>query len=121
RLCSAFIQALGIAEETGKAEGKGKADDGYAQTERPAHDQAQWSGKASSKDGEEDPSSSSASATATGFQMPLHYPRYTKADYEKMEEWRLDLLLREYGINYRGSLEEKRAFAIGAFLWHDRR
>ncbi|KAL4368246.1 hypothetical protein GQ457_05G031260 [Hibiscus cannabinus] len=31
----------------------------------------------------------------SGFQMPLHYPRYTKADYEKMEEWKVDVLLRE--------------------------
>jgi hypothetical protein len=24
------------------------------------------------------------------FQMPLHYPRYKKADYEAMPEWRVD-------------------------------
>ncbi|GKV15176.1 hypothetical protein SLEP1_g25978 [Rubroshorea leprosula] len=24
--------------------------------------------------------------STVSFQMPLHYPRYTKADYEKMEE-----------------------------------
>ncbi|EAZ37182.1 hypothetical protein OsJ_21523 [Oryza sativa Japonica Group] len=29
-----------------------------------------------------------------GFQMPLHYPRYKKADYEAMPEWRVDCLLR---------------------------
>ncbi|XP_012082179.1 uncharacterized protein LOC105642099 [Jatropha curcas] len=52
-----------------------------------------------------------------GFQMPLHYPKYTKSDYEKMEEWRVDLLLREYGLNFKGTLEEKREFATGAFLW----
>ncbi|GKV15162.1 hypothetical protein SLEP1_g25964 [Rubroshorea leprosula] len=51
------------------------------------------------------------------FQMPLHYPRYTKADYEKMEEWKLDLLLTQYGLTYSGTLDEKRAFAMGAFLW----
>ncbi|KAJ6912337.1 hypothetical protein NC651_014902 [Populus alba x Populus x berolinensis] len=55
----------------------------------------------------------------TGFQMPLHYPRYTKADYEKMEEWKVDMLLREYGISFKGSLEEKRGYAMGAFLWPD--
>ncbi|KAG5242413.1 Melanin-concentrating hormone receptor [Salix suchowensis] len=55
----------------------------------------------------------------TGFRMPLHYPRYTKADYEKMEEWKVDVLLREYGMNFDGNLEEKRAFAMGAFLWPD--
>lgn len=53
------------------------------------------------------------------FQMPLHYPRYTKADYETMEEWKLDLLLNQYGIpNINiGSLDDKRAFAMGTFLW----
>ncbi|KAI5583447.1 hypothetical protein POPTR_006G017700v4 [Populus trichocarpa] len=55
----------------------------------------------------------------TGFQMPLHYPRYAKADYEKMEEWKVDMLLREYGISFKGNLEEKRAYAMGAFLWPD--
>lgn len=54
-----------------------------------------------------------------GFQMPLHYPRYVRSDYEKMEEWRLDLLLRQYGLNFNGDLEEKRKFAMGAFLWPD--
>ncbi|NP_001352411.1 uncharacterized protein LOC101261249 [Solanum lycopersicum] len=51
------------------------------------------------------------------FQMPLHYPRYTKHDYEKMEEWKIDALLREYGLDFQGSVDEKRRFAIGAFLW----
>ncbi|KAK9267374.1 hypothetical protein L1049_009799 [Liquidambar formosana] len=54
-----------------------------------------------------------------GFQMPLHYPRYTKADYENMEEWKLDMLLREYGLNFKGTLDEKRSYAMGAFLWPD--
>ncbi|OAY73643.1 uncharacterized protein LOC109721052 [Ananas comosus] len=54
-----------------------------------------------------------------GFQMPLHYPRCKKEDYMKMEEWRLDLLLREYGLVFDGSLEEKRDYAMGAFLWPD--
>nr|XP_011460058.1 PREDICTED: uncharacterized protein LOC101291127 [Fragaria vesca subsp. vesca] len=64
---------------------------------------------------------SSSGHSAAGFQMPLHYPRYTKADYEKMEEWRLDLLLKQYGLVAvsNGTLEEKRAYAIGAFLWPD--
>ncbi|XP_021896201.1 uncharacterized protein LOC110813398 [Carica papaya] len=53
------------------------------------------------------------------FQMPLHYPRYSKSEYEKMEEWKVDLLLREYGLSFNGSLDEKRAFAMGAFLWPD--
>ncbi|KAL7593742.1 uncharacterized protein LOC111885437 [Lactuca sativa] len=56
--------------------------------------------------------------TSSGFQMPLHYPRYQKVDYEKMEEWRLDLLLQQYGLLFDGlSLEEKRCYAMGTFLW----
>lgn len=55
------------------------------------------------------------------FQMPIHYPRYKKGDYEKMEEWRLDNLLQQYGLLafLNSSLEEKRAYAIGTFLWPD--
>lgn len=52
-----------------------------------------------------------------GFKMPLHYPRYTKQDYGNMADFKLDMLLREYGLSFKGSLEEKRAYAIGAFLW----
>ncbi|PIA25630.1 hypothetical protein AQUCO_11000037v1 [Aquilegia coerulea] len=55
----------------------------------------------------------------TMFQMPLHYPRYKKADYEKMEEWKVDMLLKEYGICCVGTLDEKRSFAMGTFLWPD--
>uniref|UniRef100_A0A0E0BZ55 DUF7722 domain-containing protein n=1 Tax=Oryza meridionalis TaxID=40149 RepID=A0A0E0BZ55_9ORYZ len=51
------------------------------------------------------------------FQMPLHYPRYRKEDYERMPEWQLDRLLSEYGLPVDGNLQHKRAFAIGAFLW----
>mgnify|MGYP007117644033 CR=1 FL=1 len=54
------------------------------------------------------------------FQMPTHYPRYTMADYESMSESSLDRLLDEYGLflnNPSASLADKRAFAIGAFLW----
>ncbi|KAI0522677.1 hypothetical protein KFK09_005062 [Dendrobium nobile] len=52
------------------------------------------------------------------FQMPLHYPRYTKADYEDMPEWKLDRLFVEYGLPViTGDLDGKRKFAIGAFLW----
>ena len=57
--------------------------------------------------------------SSLGFQMPLHYPRYTKADYENMDEWKIDLLLKEYGLSVKGTLDEKRAFAMGAFLWPD--
>ncbi|OEL14042.1 hypothetical protein BAE44_0024939 [Dichanthelium oligosanthes] len=53
------------------------------------------------------------------FQMPLHYPRYKKADYEIMPEWRVDCLLREYGLPVTGDLDSKRKFAMGSFLWPD--
>ncbi|OMO76977.1 hypothetical protein CCACVL1_15270 [Corchorus capsularis] len=43
----------------------------------------------------------SVSVSESGFQMPLHYPRYRKADYEKMEEWKVDMLLREYGLSFK--------------------
>ncbi|AAF04428.1 hypothetical protein AtNW77_Chr3g0165271 [Arabidopsis thaliana] len=58
-------------------------------------------------------------APSSGFKMPLHYPRYTKEDYEEMEEWRLDLLLSEYGLLafHDNTLHEKRAFAIDTFIW----
>jgi hypothetical protein len=76
-------------------------------------------GKVSKQIGDGGLSSYSAHAASGVFQMPLHYPRYTKADYEKMEEWRLDLLLKQYGLTAvsKGTLQEKRAYAIGAFLW----
>ncbi|KAK6935489.1 hypothetical protein RJ641_035644 [Dillenia turbinata] len=51
------------------------------------------------------------------FQMPLHYPRYKKKDYETMPEWKLDCLLKEYGLPVMGDLNDKRKFAMGAFLW----
>lgn len=52
------------------------------------------------------------------FQMPLHYPRYTKGEYEDMPEWRLDNLLAQYGMSTDvGDLAYKRKFAMGAFLW----
>ncbi|KAF9602505.1 hypothetical protein IFM89_029804 [Coptis chinensis] len=52
------------------------------------------------------------------FMMPLHYPRHTKADYECMPEWKLDCLLAAYGLPVTGdSVEQKRKFAMGAFLW----
>ncbi|KAD3069081.1 hypothetical protein E3N88_36961 [Mikania micrantha] len=51
------------------------------------------------------------------FEMPLHYPRYTRAEYETMPEWKLDCLLRSYGLPITGDLNQKRKFAMGAFLW----
>ncbi|PQQ04183.1 hypothetical protein Pyn_24769 [Prunus yedoensis var. nudiflora] len=37
------------------------------------------------------------------FKMPLHYPNYSKADYDSMPEWKLDRLLSEYGLPVVGS------------------
>lgn len=51
------------------------------------------------------------------FRMPLHYPRYTKRDYQDMPEWMVDTLLAQYGLPLTGDLPQKRRFAIGAFLW----
>ncbi|KMT11977.1 hypothetical protein BVRB_5g099390 [Beta vulgaris subsp. vulgaris] len=51
------------------------------------------------------------------FQMPVHYPRYKKADYEKMVEWQIDCLLASYGLPVTGTLEQKRKYAIGVFIW----
>lgn len=53
------------------------------------------------------------------FKLPVHYPRYSKSDYESMEEWRLDVLLQQYGLSFHGSVEEKRVYAKGTFLWDD--
>ncbi|CAK9144436.1 unnamed protein product [Ilex paraguariensis] len=53
------------------------------------------------------------------FRMPLHYPSYKKTDYENMSEWKLDCLLKEYGLPVIGDVNQKRKFAMGAFLWPD--
>ncbi|CAH8381808.1 unnamed protein product [Eruca vesicaria subsp. sativa] len=55
----------------------------------------------------------------SGFQVPLHYPKYSKSDYEAMDDLSLDLLLKQYGISFEGSLEAKRVFAMESFLWPD--
>uniref|UniRef100_A0A0E0JY46 DUF7722 domain-containing protein n=1 Tax=Oryza punctata TaxID=4537 RepID=A0A0E0JY46_ORYPU len=55
---------------------------------------------------------------SSSFRMPLHYPRYKKAEYVVMPEWRVDCLLREYGLPVDGVLDAKRRFAMAAFLWH---
>ncbi|KAG5626622.1 hypothetical protein H5410_011840 [Solanum commersonii] len=52
-----------------------------------------------------------------GFHMPLHYPRYTRAEYETMPEWKVDCLLTQYGLPSNGDVNQKRKFAMGAFLW----
>ncbi|KAJ0590358.1 hypothetical protein HanRHA438_Chr04g0192291 [Helianthus annuus] len=51
------------------------------------------------------------------FEMPLHYPRYTREEYETMPEWKLDCLLKSYGLPITGDVSQKRKFAMGAFLW----
>ncbi|KAL9681623.1 hypothetical protein QQ045_013409 [Rhodiola kirilowii] len=48
---------------------------------------------------------------SSGFQLPLNYPRFTKLDYEKMDEVRLKLLLAEYGLKFEGTIDELRAYA----------
>lgn len=48
----------------------------------------------------------------SGFQMPLHYPRYKKVDYEKMEASKVDVLLKGYGLSIKGTLVRK-----GLMLW----
>ncbi|XP_074580537.1 uncharacterized protein LOC141836952 [Curcuma longa] len=55
--------------------------------------------------------------SSSRFQMPLHYPRYSRADYETMPEWKLNCLLQEYGLPAIGGVDDKRKFAMGAFLW----
>ncbi|CAI9094274.1 OLC1v1029985C1 [Oldenlandia corymbosa var. corymbosa] len=66
-------------------------------------------------------SNGGAGSATTAFQMPLHYPRFKKADYEKMPESQLDCLLREYRLltSAIGDLDQRRKFAMGAFLWPD--
>ncbi|THU52898.1 hypothetical protein C4D60_Mb10t08760 [Musa balbisiana] len=51
------------------------------------------------------------------FQMPVRYPTYTQADYEAMPEWKLNCILREYGLPVTGDIDDKRRYAMGAFLW----
>ncbi|CAN8301014.1 unnamed protein product [Cochlearia groenlandica] len=52
------------------------------------------------------------------FQMPLHYPSFTKEQYEVMSEEELDRLLKLYGLPTDfEDLSRKKEFAIGAFLW----
>ncbi|KAF0917044.1 hypothetical protein E2562_016343 [Oryza meyeriana var. granulata] len=63
------------------------------------------------------PSVPSKTKVHAASRMPLHYPRYRREDYESMPEWQLDRLLSEYGLPVDGNLHQKRAFAIGAFLW----
>lgn len=53
----------------------------------------------------------------SGFQMPLHFPKFSQSDYETMPERQLDRLLSEYGLPVIGNVEQKRKFAMGAFLW----
>ncbi|KAJ4841734.1 hypothetical protein Tsubulata_003019, partial [Turnera subulata] len=62
---------------------------------------------------------SNKKASATFFQMPLDYPKFTHKDYQTMPEWQLDRLLAEYGLPIPDDLGYKRQFAMGAFLWPD--
>lgn len=51
------------------------------------------------------------------FQMPVHYPRYSRPEYESMPEWKVNCLLAQYGLPVSGDVNQRRKFAIGAFLW----
>lgn len=31
------------------------------------------------------------------FQMPVHYPRYSRPEYDSMPEWKVNCLLAQYG------------------------
>jgi hypothetical protein len=55
------------------------------------------------------------------FEMPLHYPRYSKEEYERMPEWQLDRLLSEYGLPVTGTIHQKRTFAMHGRLPMGRR
>ncbi|CAN7057146.1 unnamed protein product, partial [Brassica rapa subsp. trilocularis] len=55
------------------------------------------------------------------FQMPLHYPRYSKEDYQVMPEWKLDRVLADYGLSTYGDLAHKRDFydfQVQSFVWN---
>ncbi|KAG2333515.1 hypothetical protein Bca52824_004695 [Brassica carinata] len=57
-------------------------------------------------------------ASWSSFQMPVHYPTFTKREYEAMSEEELDRLLKLYGLpTDLGDFSCKKQFAIGAFLW----
>lgn len=57
-------------------------------------------------------------ASWSSFQMPVHYPSFTKEEYEAMSEEELDRLLKLYGLpTDLGDLSCKKQFAVGAFLW----
>lgn len=71
-------------------------------------------------DGNENfPSRNGGEGGPCAFRMPVHYPRYSKADYESMAEWKLDNLLQQYGLPIRGDVAFKRRYAMGTFLWPD--
>lgn len=72
----------------------------------------------SSSDNNNRSSSWFASSSTSSFQMPLHYPNYTKEEYEIMSEEELDRLLKLYGLpTDLGDLPCKKQFVVGAFLW----
>uniref|UniRef100_A0A2C9V2P6 DUF7722 domain-containing protein n=1 Tax=Manihot esculenta TaxID=3983 RepID=A0A2C9V2P6_MANES len=63
-------------------------------------------------------SSSQEFSGSKTFKIPLHYPRYTKKQYEHMPEWKLDSLLQDYGLPIdQGDLAYKRELAISTFIW----
>eukprot|EP00250_Pteridium_aquilinum_P011329 c19994_g3_i1 orf=304-762(-) len=97
-------------EDTGKSHdcGVGMGKGASARCRKPMYSTAE---KVAGKD----------KSTCYTFQMPTHYPRYRKADYEVMPESLLDRLLEEYGlpVNVASTLAEKREYAMGVFLWNN--
>ncbi|KAJ0049531.1 hypothetical protein Pint_15034 [Pistacia integerrima] len=67
--------------------------------------------------GQQNQKQATNSSCCSSFQMPLHYPRSKKSDYETKPEWKLYCLLNEYGLPIMGDVTQKRKFAMGAFLW----
>ncbi|KAJ0105969.1 hypothetical protein Patl1_17574 [Pistacia atlantica] len=62
--------------------------------------------------GQQNQKQAANSSCCSRFQMPLHYPRYKKSDYETMPEWKLDCLLNEYGLPIMGDVTQKRRFSL---------
>ncbi|CAO2833159.1 unnamed protein product [Amaranthus hypochondriacus] len=88
-------------------------------TKKGFHNQKTQNQKETSESKKKKKNDDEAAKKMEDFRMPLHYPKYSKEDYLNMEEWRLDLLLIQYGLldHVNGTLHYKRDFAMGAFLW----
>lgn len=47
----------------------------------------------------------------------INYIPQTKHDYDNMAEWELGSLVYIHGLPVAGTLEQKREFAMRAFIW----